>query len=63
MFWLVIGTIGAVAYLVGMFLVPVWMGGASYMDALIVFLSTIAIVVFVGLTIFALMAGIGQVFG
>ena len=63
MFWLVIGIIGAVVYLVGMFLVPVWMGGASYMDALIVFLSTIAIVVFVGLTIFALMTGIGQVFG
>ena len=63
MFWLVIGIIGAVVYLVGMFLVPVWMGGASYMDALIVFLSTIAIVVFVGLTVFALMTGIGQVFG
>ena len=63
MFWLVIGIIGAVVYLVGMFLVPVWMGGASYMDALIVFLSTIAIVVFVGLTILALMTGIGQVFG
>ena len=63
MFWLVIGIIGAVVYLVGMFLVPVWMGGASYMDALVVFLSTIAIVVFVGLTIFALMTGIGQVFG
>ena len=63
MFWLVLGIIGAVVYLVGMFLVPVWMGGASYMDALIVFLSTIAIVVFVGLTIFALMTGIGQVFG
>ena len=63
MFWLVIGIIGVVVYLVGMFLVPVWMGGASYMDALIVFLSTIAIVVFVGLTIFALMTGIGQVFG
>ena len=63
MFWLVIGIIGVVACLVGMFLVPVWMGGASYMDALIVFLSTIAIVVFVGLTIFALMTGIGQVFG
>ena len=63
MFWLVIGIIGAVVYLVGMFLVPVWMGGASYMDALIVFLSTIAIVVFIGLTIFALMTGIGQVFG
>ena len=51
MFWLVIGIIGAVVYLVGMFLVPVWMGGASYMDALIVFLSTIAIVVFIGLTV------------
>ena len=63
MFWLVIGIIGAVVYLVGMFLVPVWMGGASYMDALIVFLSTIAIVVFIGLTVFALMTGIGQVFG
>ena len=63
MFWLVIGIIGVVVYLVGMFLVPVWMGGASYMDALIVFLSTIAIVVFVGLTVFALMTGIGQVFG
>ena len=63
MFWLVLGIIGAVVYLVGMFLVPVWMGGASYMDALIVFLSTIAIVVFIGLTIFALMTGIGQVFG
>ena len=63
MFWLVIGIIGAVVYLVGIFLVPVWMGGASYMDALIVFLSTIAIVVFIGLTIFALMTGIGQVFG
>ena len=63
MFWLVIGIIGVVVYLVGMFLVPVWMGGASYMDALIVFLSTIAIVVFIGLTIFALMTGIGQVFG
>ena len=63
MFWLVLGIIGAVVYLVGMFLVPVWMGGASYMDALIVFLSTIAIVVFVGLTVFALMTGIGQVFG
>ena len=63
MFWLVIGVIGVVVYLVGMFLVPVWMGGASYMDALIVFLSTIAIVVFVGLTVFALMTGIGQVFG
>ena len=63
MFWLVLGIIGTVVYLVGMFLVPVWMGGASYMDALIVFLSTIAIVVFVGLTIFALMTGIGQVFG
>ena len=47
MFWLVIGIIGVVVYLVGMFLCPVWMGGASYMDALIVFLSTIAIVVFV----------------
>ena len=33
------------------------------MDALIVFLSTIAIVVFVGLTIFALMTGIERVFG
>ena len=63
MFWLVIGIIGAVAYLVGMFLVPVWMGGASYKDALIVFLSTIAIVVFVGLTVFALMTGIERVFG
>ena len=63
MFWLVLGIIGAVVYLIGLFLVPVWMGGASYMDALIVFLSTIAIVVFVGLTIFALMTGIGQVFG
>ena len=63
MFWLVIGIIGAVVYLIGMFLVPVWMGGASYMDALIVFLSTIAIVAFVGLTVFALMTGIGQVFG
>ena len=63
MFWLVLGIIGAVAYLIGLFLVPVWMGGASYMDALIVFLSTIAIVVFVGLTVFALMTGIGQVFG
>ena len=63
MFWLVIGIIGVVVYLVGMFLGPVWMGGASYRDALIVFLSTIAIVVFVGLTIFALMTGIGQVFG
>ena len=63
MFWLVIGIIGAVVYLVGMFLVTVWMGGASYMDALIVFLSTIAIVVFIGLTVFALMTGIGQVFG
>ena len=63
MFWLVIGIIGVVVYLVGMFLVPVWMGGASYMDALIVFLSTIAIVVFIGLTVFALMTGIGQVFG
>ena len=63
MFWLVIGIIGAVVYLVGIFLVPVWMGGASYMDALIVFLSTIAIVVFIGLTVFALMTGIGQVFG
>ena len=63
MFWLVLGIIGAVVYLVGMFLVPVWMGGASYMDALIVFLSTIAIVVFIGLTVFALMTGIGQVFG
>ena len=63
MFWLVIGIIGVVVYLVGMFLGLVWMGGASYMDALIVFLSTIAIVVFVGLTVFALMTGIGQVFG
>ena len=63
MFWLVLGIIGAVVYLIGLFLAPVWMGGASYMDALIVFLSTIAIVVFVGLTIFALMTGIGQVFG
>ena len=63
MFWLVLGIIGAVAYLVGMFLGPVWMGGASYMDALIDFLSTIAIVAFVGLTVFALMTGIGQVFG
>ena len=63
MFWLVLGIIGAVVYLVGLFLVPVWMGGASYMDALIVFLSTIAIVVFIGLTVFALMTGIGQVFG
>ena len=63
MFWLVLGIIGAVVYLIGLFLVPMWMGGASYMDALIVFLSTIAIVVFVGLTIFALMTGIGQVFG
>lgn len=63
MFWLVLGIIGAVVYLIGLFLVPVWMGGASYMDALIVFLSTIAIVVFVGLTVFALMTGIGQVFG
>ena len=63
MFWLILGIIGAVAYLIGMFLVPVWMGGASYMDALIVFLSTIAIVVFIGLTVFALMTGIGQVFG
>ena len=63
MFWLVLGIIGAVVYLVGMFLGPVWMGGASYMDALIVFLSTIAIVVFIGLTVFALMTGIGQVFG
>ena len=62
MFWLVIGVIRVVVYLVGMFLVPVWMGGASYMDALIVFLSTIAIVVFIGLTVFALMTGIGQVF-
>ena len=62
MFWLVLGIIGAVVYLIGLFLVPVWMGGASYMDALIVFLSTIAIVVFIGLTIFALMTGIGQVF-
>ena len=63
MFWLVIGIIGVVVYLVGMFLGPVWMGGSSYMDALIVFLSTIAIVVFIGLTVFALMTGIGQVFG
>ena len=63
MFWLVLGIIGAVAYLVGIFLGPVWMGGASCMDALIVFLSTIAIVVFIGLTIFALMTGIVQVFG
>ena len=63
MFWLVIGIIGVVVYLVGMFLGLVWMGGASYMDALIVFLCTIAIVVFVGLTVFALMTGIGQVFG
>ena len=63
MFWLVIGIIGVVVYLVGMFLAPVWMGWASYMDALIVFLSTIAIVVFVGLTIFALMTGIERVFG
>ena len=63
MFWLVLGIIGAVVYLIGLFLVPVWMGGASYMDALIVFLSTIAIVVFIGLTVFALMTGIGQVFG
>ena len=63
MFWLVLGIIGVVAYLIGLFLVPVWMGGASYMDALIVFLSTIAIVVFIGLTVFALMTGIGQVFG
>ena len=63
MFWLVIGIIGVVVYLVGMFLAPVWMGGAACIDALIVFLSTIAIVVFVGLTVFALMTGIGQVFG
>ena len=63
MFWLVLGIIGAVVYLIGLFLVPVWMGGVSYMDALIDFLSTIAIVVFVGLTVFALMTGIGQVFG
>ena len=63
MFWLILGIIGTVLFFIGLFLFPVWMGGASYMDALVVFLETIAIVVFVGLTIFALMTGIGQVFG
>lgn len=63
MIWLILGIIGAIVFLAGLFLVPVWTGEASYMDALIVFLSTIAILGFIGMTVFALTTGIDQVFG
>ena len=62
MFWLILGIIGVVVCLIGLFLFPVWTGEASYMDALIVFLFTIAIMGFLGLTAFALTTGIDQVF-
>lgn len=63
MFWLILGIIGTVLFFMVLFLVPVWMGGASYMDALISFLSTIAILGLVVLISFALATGINQVFG
>ena len=63
MSWLVIGSIGTVLFFIGLFLGPVWMGDASYKDALIVFLSTIAILGLIGLIAFALTTGIDQVFG
>ena len=63
MFWLILGIIGTVLFFIGLFLFPVWMGGASYMDALVVFLGTIAILGFIALISFALTTGINQVFG
>lgn len=63
MIWLILGIIGTVVFLAGLFLVPVWTGEASYRDALIVFISVIAIMGFIGLTVLALTTGIEQVFG
>ena len=63
MFWLILGIIGTVLFFIGLFLFPVWMGGASYMDALVVCLVTIAILGLVALIAFALATGINQVFG
>ena len=56
MIWLILGIIGTVLFFIGLFLVPVWIGDASYMDALVVFLKTIAILGFIALIAFALSA-------
>lgn len=62
MIWLILGTIGITLFFVGIFLIPVWVGAATYKEALMCAVLSFAVVGVLFLISWSFAHGYNQVF-